>query len=75
MRLIYIVELYFRGVGAGYNSAPSSAEVDALIVADRENSGNWTLNFLEPWLKILSHKAFTAMQGIADHYGDQEWAL
>jgi hypothetical protein len=57
IRSIYILEKSIPFLNsAGYKSKPTGKEIDAMIVAEKQNGGSFTTNYFEPWSQILTHK-------------------
>jgi hypothetical protein len=56
IRSIYILEKNGLFSSAGYKSNLTGKEIDAMIVAEKQNGGSYITNYLEPWSQILTHK-------------------
>ena len=60
VRAIWILERKLSS-SSGYKSAKTTKDVDEIIVAERQNGGNWLINLVEPYLKIGIFKAMNML--------------
>jgi hypothetical protein len=67
VRSIWILERKLRGL-SGYKSSSDDEDIDEIIVAERQNGGNWLLNYVEPYLRIGIFKVMNMLVESAESY-------